>query len=328
MEEKKVSKKLESKKNENVEKKTETSKAQNTKKLSTTKKPNTQTNKSKEDKTKTTKKREVKEKVQTTKAKEVKPKTTKVKQVKIETKPVNNGYTRVKSTKQTQKGKSGIVLLIIMLIVLSIYFINVCRNYLILTDINKRYTQYAEIDNYHKTVIFEGNPNTASKVEVYRKGNTIKNIAYLPNKAILTEISSTTGGTKTFFDTPNGKEMIYQNDKKEIMSFIGNNNYASDAKLLRSLGFPIVLEKIDNVDCYVLNAQNYKGIVHDGDKTKEFKIYIEKETGNVKQIIEKYIEKGNEITKTAKYKNEYNSVTDKDLSAPSNIGEYIIVKSN
>lgn len=344
---KKVSKKTESKKSENVEKKAKPATAKSTGKKVTakqTKKPVSQTvktkqlkdtksqtiNKTKQEKKEipqvTTVKLEKDKKPQETKTKQIKEEktqATKVKQVKIDTKPINSGYTRVKTTKQIKKGKSGIVLLIALLIILAIVIINTYRNYSILTKLNNRFNLYATYDNYHKTAICEGDDIDITRMEVYKKGNIGKNIIYVTNKKII-QISSPTGGTKTFFDTPSGKEMIYANSNESFHLAINDTNYATENTLIRSLGMPISSEKVDGVDCYVLNAKNFVGALYQGEKTKSFKVCIEKETGLVKQINEKYVEKGEIKTRIIKYTNEFNNVKDSDLSAPNDIGEYVI----
>ena len=118
--------------------------------------------------------------------------------------------------------------------------------------------------------------------------------------------------------------MRFDNDNKEIWPAIGELDFVNNERLLNSIFISISSEDVDGVDCYVLNGKMRNVLYKDGSKS--YKVYLEKDTGLVKQIIEEYEKNGQLKKAVSKYRYEFNCVTDTDLRAPDDISEYVIEK--
>lgn len=299
---------------ETTNKKTETSKAKTTKKeTKVTVKP--EANKETKPVTKTEKKETVK-----TVSVKAEPKATKV-----ETKPITPKYISSKEAKNPKRGKSGITLLIIVIILISIFFINVFRKYVILVDLSKKVNNYVTSQNYHEIATYERDfkSDGFTKIETYRKGNTAKSIMHSPVKGVITQLNSTTAGSKMFIDGKDGKILTYDNNNKELWLAIEPQDMIGEAKFLNSLYTGVKSKKIDGIDCYVLDNKMFSSVLWSGEPCS-YNIYIEKATGLVKQLEQKQEVNGVMQTLKIKYSYQFDNIKDEDLRAPSDIGQYII----
>lgn len=167
------------------------------------------------------------------------------------------------------------------------------------------------------------NSDGFTKIETYRKGNTVKNIMYSPKKGVITSINSTTAGSKMFIDGKGGKILTYDNNNKEILPAIQPQDMIGSAKFLNSLYTGVQSKKIDGVDCYVLNNKAFSSVLFT-ERPCSYKIYIEKATGLIKQLEQKEEVNGVIQTLKIKYSYKFDNTKDEDLMAPKDIGKYII----
>ncbi len=248
-----------------------------------------------------------------------------VKATKVETKPVTPRYVSSKEAKNPKRGKSGITLLIIVIIVVSLFFINVFRKYAILVDLSKKANTYISSQSYHEVAIYERDfkSDGFTKIETYRKGNTAKSIMSSPVKGTITQLNSTTAGSKMFIDGKDGKILTYDNNNKELWLAIQPLDMIGEAKFLNSLYTGVRSKKIDGVDCYVLDNKMFSNALFTGEPCS-YIIYIEKATGLVKQLEQKQEVKGVIQNLRIKYSYQFDNIRDEDLMAPSDIGQYII----
>lgn len=316
-EDKKISNKKTTEKKETTTKKSEDSKAKNTTVKKVENKPQTDTKKV-ETKPKKVEKTEItKKSVKETQA------------TKVTTKPVAPKYVSSKEAKNTKKGQLGLVLLIVVIIAISIFFINTFRKYAILVDLTKKASDYITSENYHEIATYDRNFESygaCTKIEAYRKGNTVKSILYMPDRGIITTINSTTAGSKMFMDLKTGNKVLtYDNNNKELFPAIQPQDIIGDVKFLNSIFTRVHSEKLDDVDCYVLDNKLFSKGMWTGEP-KSYKIYIEKETGLTKQLVQEETVKGEVQILTIKYTYQFDNVKDDDLKAPSDIGKYIIQK--
>lgn len=249
--------------------------------------------------------------------------------IKVTTKPVAPKYVSSKEAKNTKKGQFGLVLLIVVIIAISVFFINTFRKYAILVDLAKKVNNYTNSENYHEIATFDRDfeaYGAFKKIETYRKGNTVKDILYSPDKGTITNIYSTTAGSKMFMDLKTGNKVLtYDNNNKELFPAIHPYDMIGEAKFLNSMFTGVSSKKIDGVDCYELNCRTFLQGVWTGEP-KSYKVYIEKETGLTKQLVQEEKVDGKIKTLIAKYTYQFDNVKDDDLKAPSDIGEYIIQK--
>lgn len=251
-------------------------------------------------------------------------KATKEKATKVETKPVNRVYVSSKEAKNPKKGQFGLILLIILIIAVSVFLINTFRKYTILNDLSEKSYNYVTSENYHQVATYDRNFESGdnTKVETYRKGNTVKNVMYSPVRGIITTIYSTTAGSKMFIDGKNGKIMTYDNNNKSLWIAAQPQNMIGDAKLLISMFTGVHSEELEGKKCYVLSGKMLC-TVRTGD-VKLYKIYVDKETGLPIQIEREENVEGELQKVTTKYSYQFDSVKDENLTAPSDISQYVI----
>lgn len=306
-------------------------------KSTTKKKPVAKTTTKKVDETKTQKKAVKTENVKKEATKAIvkeEPKATKAtvkeepKATKVTTKPVTPKYVNSKEAKNPKRGQVGLILLLVLIIAVSVFFINTFRKYAILVDLAQKVSNYVTSENYHEIATYDRNfedYGAVEKVEAYRKGNTTKGILYSPDKGIITTINSTTAGSKMFMNLKTGKVMTYNNENKELFPVLQPQDMIGEAKFLNSIFTGVHSEKLDDIDCYVLDNKLFSKGRWTGEP-KSYKIYIEKATGLLKQLIQEEAVKGEVQILTIKYSYQFDNVKDEDLRAPSDIGEYVIQK--
>ena len=174
---------------------------------------------------------------------------------------------------------------IVLLIVIVIFLIHTIRNYLIITDLQNKVSQYQNSKNYAiKSVATESNGTTID-LHYYKKDN--KEALFLERNLNedISKISVYNNGERidTFFDTPEGK--IAQLNSGNMMAVNIYNLTETDSKWQTILGS--VAAKIKSVDyngkeCYVI-----KGFLSTYSLNFEAgETYIDKETGLFVKTIE------------------------------------------
>ena len=180
----------------------------------------------------------------------------------------------------------GFLIVFIIIVVL----IHTIRNYIIITDLQDKISQYANSSNYYiKSVATEDN-GTIITMEYYKKDD--KQAVFLERNlnGEISKISMYDNGerTDTFWD--NEQDKIVQLNSGTIMSVNIYNYLETDSNWLTFLGSipaKVKLTNYNNKECYIVkDFLSSTSLTFDGAE-----IYIEKDTGLYTKTIE-----GNNIT--------------------------------
>ena len=204
-----------------------------------------------------------------------------------------------------KKNKFVKILIIIILVILGILLIHIVRNFIIFSNLNKKISSLENKDNIYvnidaPTYVAEkfkyGNE---TKQIVSKKGADISFINFEKDNKLITIVKE------------NGEIVSrdeYDNQDKVEQSFLVNycEYYSIVEKIQSSIGTRIYTEKLDGIDCYVLTGYN-TNFIYNGNSTG-VKLYIEKETGLARMIVDKINEDGKELEDVLKYKYEFDKI--------------------
>ena len=168
----------------------------------------------------------------------------------------------------------GIIIAILIIIVL----IHTIKNYIIITDLQDKISQYSNSSNYYiKSVATEGN-GTIVTMEYYKKDN--KQVVFLERNlnGEISKISMYNNGerTDTFWDNTDNKTA--ELDSVMIMSVNIYNGLETDNKWQTFLG--CITSSIKSVNYNGKECYNIKGFMSSTSLTSEAtETYIKKDTG-------------------------------------------------
>ena len=174
----------------------------------------------------------------------------------------------------------GIILLIVIVIVL----IHTTRNYIIISDLQEKATNYLNSVNYYTKSVAKENNGTVTTIEYYRKDN--KQVVFTERNlnGEISKISMYNNGERidTFWDNKEGKTA--QLNSASMMSVNIYNRLETANKWQTFLGSMFASVKATNDDgknCYIVKNFMSTSSLDDG-KTET---YIEKDTGlSIKDI--------------------------------------------
>lgn len=198
------------------------------------------------------------------------------------------------------------ILGIILVALIVIALIHTTRNYLIISRLQNKITEYSNSNNYHAKTVSTLGEGIPLYLDYYRKDNKSLQIMQRQTGEVVNTMKRFSDGkdVRTYIEAGDNKA-VYVNGTDvllydKIYNQLETNNLSQ--KLLHSLVAIIFSDEIEGKSCYVISVPNNK-------------LYIDKETGLlVKNIIqEQYVD----------YEFEFNNVDDSIFEEPD-ISEYTI----
>ena len=214
------------------------------------------------------------------------------------------------------------ILILIILVILLIFIIIISRKATIISSLESKLQGYQQQNNIYSRTTFESQVDMNSlkiqSFEIYYKDGVEKDV-----------ITSADNNTKIIQYVYEDKIKIYSekngNTEFERENDSGWSNHlilssATSSDNLFDLFYNSILtsiktENLDGTDCYVLTSKHNSSWLYD-ENCKEIQVYVEKDTGLVKQV--KNIlevdgqEKGD--IRTSEY--SFGTVTDADITEP------------
>ena len=210
------------------------------------------------------------------------------------------------------------VMLIIIAILIVILIIHSIRNYIIITDLQKKISKYDDSSNHFiKSVSTESN-GTIIKSEYYQKDD--KQVLFLEKKANeeIVKISIYNNGKRIdiFTETKDVKEVTLNSGPLININII--NYLETDNKwqtIICSVMSKIKSTKYNGKDCYIV-----KGFMSSSSLSyEEQETYIDKDTGLALKI------KATDIINEIEYEYEFNNVDDEIFAEPD-ISQYTLIE--
>ena len=210
------------------------------------------------------------------------------------------------------------VMLIIIAILIVILIIHSIRNYIIITDLQKKISKYDDSSNHFIKSVYTESNGTIIKSEYYQKDD--KQVLFLEKKANeeIVKLSIYNNGKRidTFAETKDVKEVTLNSEQLININII--NCLETDNKwqtIIGSVISKIKSTKYNGKDCYIV-----KGFMPASSLSyEEQETYIDKDTGLVLKI--KAIDIINEI----EYEYEFNNVDDEIFVEPD-ISQYTLIE--
>lgn len=168
---------------------------------------------------------------------------------------------------------------IVLLVVLILFLIHTIRNYIIISDLQDKISNYTDSTNYYKKTVFTNGDGAITTMEYYKKGS--KEVIFI--ERVLNEekykLSKYNNGERvdTFIEKGEEKTCTLDDDANTLQVNLNNfletsNNWQT---LLGSITSNIKSSSYEGKDCYII-----KGFMSDSNLTYEdSKVYIEKDTG-------------------------------------------------
>ena len=177
------------------------------------------------------------------------------------------------------------IVLIIIAVLIALFIVHTVRNYVIITNLQNKVSEYQDSTNYHiKSVTTEIN-GTVITMEYYRKDN--KEALFLENNlnGEISKVSVYNNGERvnTFFDTKENKVAELNSGRMmsvHIVSYIETaNNWHTFFESMRT---NIKSTEYNGKECYIIKG--FLSIYSQGFEVGE--TYIEKDTGLFVKTIE------------------------------------------
>lgn len=220
--------------------------------------------------------------------------------------------------KQIVKNVLKVMLIIIAILIVTL-IIHSIKNYIIITDLQKKISKYDDSSNYFiKSVSTESN-GTIIKSEYYQKDD--KQVLFLEKIANeeIVKMSMYNNGKRidTFAETKDVKEVTL--NSKQLININIINYLETDNKwqtIIGSVISKIKSTKYNGKDCYIV-----KGFMSSSSLSYEKQeTYIDKDTGLVLKI------KTTDIINGIEYEYEFNNVDDKIFVEPD-ISQYTLIEN-
>lgn len=170
------------------------------------------------------------------------------------------------------------IIVLIIVIIIALILIHTIRNFIIITNLQNKLTQYNDKNFYRKTISNEGDGRTL-KTEYYKKDNRqVLFIEASNNGTITSKISMYNNGERTDVFTETSESKIVQLDTGEMTPISVTNQLENDTKWQTFLGSffaKVKSKKCNEKDCYEIS--NYMSSYSlEGENQKN---YIDKDTG-------------------------------------------------
>lgn len=235
-----------------------------------------------------------------------------------------------------------IILLILVIVLLAISIITI-RKVLILSDLDKKVTDYENNNNniYIKTTFNFNDYN--SQMERFIKDDVDKVILEKTDSSGIKSkiIQITYPNERKFYTEFKDNKILHIYSEKAptrgahiegsatvTYSSIMNFTYSISLpeRILNSLVTKIKTTEVDGIKCYELSSLCSSNYIYDENATKLL-VYINKDTGLPIKAIEKIKESGTLKENITTYEYKFNVVTDDDLKEPDN-SEYTLSKNS
>lgn len=214
------------------------------------------------------------------------------------------------------------ILILIILVILLIFIIIISRKATIISSLESKLQEYQQQNNIYSKTTFDSQVDTdMSKVkefEIYYKDGVEKDV-----------ITSADNNTKIIQYVYNDKSRIYSEKNGNVEFESENDDGGSNHLILssatssdnlfdlfyNSIVTSIKTENLDGTDCYVLTSKHNSSWVYN-ENCKEIQVYVEKETGLIKQVknILEVDGQEKEDIRTSEY--SFGTVTDADITEP------------
>lgn len=206
------------------------------------------------------------------------------------------------------------IVLLIIAILIVIVLANAIRNYVIITNLQNKISQYSDSTNYHmKSVANEGN-GTIVTMEYYRKDN--REVVFLERNinGEKSNIAMYNNGERTDIFTVTTDSKIAQLDSGTILSVNIYNQLETENNwqtFIESLFVKIRKTNCNDRECYEINGSaSSMPLISEGEK-----IFVDKNTGLLTKTVM------NDIVSEREY--EFNNVQDSIFVEPD-ISQYTL----
>jgi len=240
------------------------------------------------------------------------------------------------------KGRGGVnmkvkkvlkIIGVILLVLIVLLIIHTVRNYIIISNLQNKLSQYSDSKNYYIKSVFADYEQTG---ETWVKDDKylvrIDNITEQGKRTIINYCDGKTVNTYIELDTNTNKSKIALLNSNglpspaEIGDFLATEN--GGQLILNSMLSSVKSEKLNDIDCYKITGFQTPNMLF--MTTFETPcIYVEKDTGITIQYFSGTMQDNNGNSKDIIVNREYkfNTVTDDDLKEPD-ISQYTIRENN
>ncbi len=207
----------------------------------------------------------------------------------------------------------------ILLAVIAIFLIHTIRNYIIITDLQKKIAQYSDSTNYHIKSISTTKEGTKVEMEYYKKDN--KQVVFMERdiEGEIQKMSMYDNGERIdiFYENADGKSCDI-NSETSLMQINLYNFLENDTKWQTFISSTIARVKSTQYNgkkCYAI-----KGFLSSTSLTsKDSEIVIDKETG----LFLKSTETGDVVEREYEFDN-----VDDSIFAEPDISQYTLKENN
>ena len=214
------------------------------------------------------------------------------------------------------------ILILIILLILLVLVIIISRKATIISSLESKLQEYQQQNNIYSKTTFESQVDVdslkAKSFEIYYKDGVEKDV-----------ITSADNNTKIIQYVYKDKSRIYS-EKNGNVKFENENDSGWTNHLIlssatssdnlfdlfyNSIVTSIKTENLDGTDCYVLTSRHNSSWIYN-ENCKEIQVYVEKETGLIKQVknILEVDGQEKEDIRTSEY--SFGTVTDADITEP------------
>lgn len=214
------------------------------------------------------------------------------------------------------------ILILIILLILLVLVIIISRKATIISSLESKLQEYQQQNNIYSKTTFESQVDVdslkAKSFEIYYKDGVEKGV-----------ITSADNNTKIIQYVYNDKSKIYSEKNGNVEFESENDDGWSNHLILssatssdnlfdlfyNSIVTSIKTENLDGTDCYVLTSRHNSSWIYN-ENCKEIQVYVEKETGLIKQVknILEVDGQEKEDIRTSEY--SFGTVTDADIAEP------------
>ena len=214
------------------------------------------------------------------------------------------------------------IIILIILLILLVLIIITSRKAVIISSLESKLQEYQQQNNIYSKTTFESQVDTSmSKVknhEIYYKDGVEKDV-----------ITSADNNTKIIQYVYEDKVRIYSEENGNIEFEKENDDGWTNRLILssatssdnlfdlfyNSIVTSIKTENLDGTDCYVLTSKHNSSWLYD-ENCKEIQVYVDKETGLVKQVKNILEIDGQEQEDIRSSEYSFGKVTDADITEP------------
>lgn len=211
-----------------------------------------------------------------------------------------------------------IVLGIIIAVLVMIFLFHTIKNYMIITDLQSKISQYSNSTNYHSKYVTTEESGVIVTTDYYRKGN--KKVVFIEKNSNgkINKVSMYANGEKTnIYTSENDTKTAQLNTKTTIAEIKVVNQLETTNKWQTFIGG--INTKVKSVTYKGKECYDISKFVSGGTLTFEGEMYIEKDTGLLVKMMEG--------TTVSEREQEFNNVDDSIFVEPD-ISQYKVQENN